>query len=203
MSKSSSTSADDWLRRSYDDFLQQSVECGSFINFNPPAVAKVAVTPEKFAKLLPPLTNSKNVDLPISKENEEEVEEGEEKKKKDGNENDKDKLVLIKYKSRQSDDPRHSLQKRREFHSLLLFVFFLFVTIITLSQIIVMHSQTSQSNFYQIKLMQEELKLMDASIDRMLKEKHVLPMQVVHLSYISYVLQKTSQKLRKKFFLCS
>jgi hypothetical protein len=180
MSKSSSTSADDWLRRSYDDFLQQSVECGSFINFNPPAVAKVAVTPEKFAKLLPPLTNSKNgVDLPISKENE--VEE-EEEKKKGGNENDRDKLVLIKYKSRQSDDPRHSLQKRREFHSLLLFVFFLFVTIITLSQIIVMHSQTSQSNFYQIKLMQEELKLMDASIDRMLKEKHVLPMQVLHLS---------------------
>lgn len=88
-----------------------------------------------------------------------------------------DKLVLIKYKSK-VDGSKLNLQKKREIHSLLFFIFFLFVTVITLSQIIVMHTQTSQSNFYQIKLMQEELKLMDASIDRMLKEKHVLPVQV-------------------------
>jgi len=41
-----------------------------------------------------------------------------------------------------------------------------------------MHSQKNNTNFNQIKLMQEELKLMDYSIDKMLKENHVLPMQV-------------------------
>lgn len=98
-----------------------------------------------------------------------------------GNTND---IVLIKYKNTVSDETgtgsslakANSVQKRREIHSLLIFIFFLFVTIITLSQILVMHSQTNNSNFYQIKLMQEELKLMDASIDKMLKEKHVTPM---------------------------
>lgn len=94
-----------------------------------------------------------------------------------------DQLVLIKYKNAADSDSganslrASQLQKRREIKSLLLFVFFLFVTIITLSQILVMHSSTSSSNFNQIKLMQEELKLMDLSIDRMLKEKHVLPIQ--------------------------
>ena len=46
----------------------------------------------------------------------------------------------------------------------------LIITIITLSQILVMHNQTSNTNFHQIKLMQEELKLMDFSIDKMLKQ---------------------------------
>jgi hypothetical protein len=93
-------------------------------------------------------------------------------------------LVLIKYKNIENEENRGSLnsiksnalQRRREIHSLIIFIFFLFVTIITLSQILVMHSQTNNSNFYQIKMMQEELKLMDASIDKMLKEKHVTPM---------------------------
>lgn len=95
-----------------------------------------------------------------------------------------DQLVLIKYKQSPDDPYGHNslranqLQKRREIQSLLLFIFILFVTIITLSQILVMHSQTSSSNFQQVKLMQEELKLMDASIDRMLKEEHVLPISV-------------------------
>ena len=91
-----------------------------------------------------------------------------------------DNIVLIKYKSSTNDDNNpnksNTLQRRREIHSLLIFIFFLFVTIITLSQILVMHSQTSNSNFYQIKMMQEELKLMDASIDKMLRERHVMPM---------------------------
>jgi hypothetical protein len=94
-----------------------------------------------------------------------------------------DNIVLIKYKTTTTNDDAgpnsnksNTLQRRREIHSLLIFIFFLFVTIITLSQILVMHSQTSNSNFYQIKMMQEELKLMDASIDKMLKERHVMPM---------------------------
>ena len=93
-------------------------------------------------------------------------------------------LVLIKYKKTVDKDSgleslkTSQLQKKREVYSLLLFIFFLFVTIITLSQILVMHNQTQNSNFYQIKLMQEELKLMDTSIDRMLKEKHVIPIQL-------------------------
>jgi hypothetical protein len=98
--------------------------------------------------------------------------------------NDKTQIVLIKYKQTDDDDnsigayKNNQKKKRREIHSLLLFIFFLFVTVITLSQILVMHSGTNNSNFYQIKLMQEELKLMDQSIDKMLKERHVIPMQV-------------------------
>lgn len=91
--------------------------------------------------------------------------------------------LLIKY-AKTNDGQGHGssagddMQKKREIYSLFLFVFFLFVTIITLSQILVMHNQSHSSNFGQIKLMQEELKLMDATIDTMLKENRVLPMQV-------------------------
>ena len=107
-------------------------------------------------------------------------------------------LVLIKYKQSWSSSSAQStadlcqqspsslpsssssrLQKRREVHYLLLFVLFLFIAIITLSQILVMHSRsaTNSNNFKQIKLMQEELKLMDVSIDKMLKEKNVTPIR--------------------------
>lgn len=136
--------------RSYEDFIQQSVEVGSYINFN---------TNEYYHNKKQANSNSNQ----YSSSNQ---------------------LVLIKYKKSNENDSdfnslrANQLQKRREIHSLLLFIFFLFVTIITLSQILVMHSQTNNSNFYQIKLMQEELKLMDLSIDKMLKEGHVLPMQV-------------------------
>lgn len=165
---------DGWMLRSYDDFLQQSLECGSFINYKP-VKTTTNIT-----------TNNRNS---CRSQSGGEI-------KKESNEMGKlaesptivssqqQQLVLIKYKNKNSEGEGGrtggggGVQKRREIHSLLFFVFFLFVTIITLSQIIVMHSQTSQSSFYQIKLMQEELKLMDASIDRMLKERHVLPMQV-------------------------
>jgi hypothetical protein len=105
-------------------------------------------------------------------------------------------LVLIKYKQSHEESSYNSLrtsqlQKKREVQSLLLFIFFLFITIITLSQILVMHSQTNNSNFHQVKLMQEELKLMDLSIDRMLKEKHVLPIQVW------FALKQYNDNLRK------
>jgi hypothetical protein len=85
---------------------------------------------------------------------------------------------LKRYETSKKDDTNNSSQKKREFHSLIVFVFFLFITIITLSQILVMHNQTSNTNFYQIKLMQEELKLMDFSMDKMLKQNDVLPMQI-------------------------
>jgi hypothetical protein len=105
-------------------------------------------------------------------------------------------LVLIKYKQSLEESSYNSLrasqlQKKREVQSLLLFIFFLFITIITLSQILVMHSHTNNSNFHQVKLMQEELKLMDASIDKMLKEKHVLPIQVW------FALKQYNDNLRK------
>jgi hypothetical protein len=105
-------------------------------------------------------------------------------------------LVLIKYKQSNEESSYNSLrtsqlQKKREVQSLLLFIFFLFITIITLSQILVMHSQTNNSNFHQVKLMQEELKLMDLSIDKMLKEKHVLPIQVW------FALKQYNDNLRK------
>ena len=110
-------------------------------------------------------------------------------------------FVLVKYKrDNESSDSFYKqiksikitqVQKRREMHSLLLFIFFLFVTIITLSQILVMHSQTNGTNFYQIKLMQEDLKQMDTSIDKMVNEKHVLPMNVW------YALKHYNQNINK------
>ncbi|CAF1039187.1 unnamed protein product, partial [Brachionus calyciflorus] len=130
--------SDDYLR-AYDDFVQQSVEIGSYLSYK----------------------SKKQTNKPDDDDN---------------------KLVLIKYKSDAESGVNslraNQLQKRREIHSLLLFIFFLFVTIITLSQILVMHSSTNNSSFHQIKLMQEELKLMDLSIDKMLKENHVIPMQI-------------------------
>ena len=83
---------------------------------------------------------------------------------------------LIRYKTLKKDE--QSLQQQRECNTLILFLFFLFIVILTLSQILIMHNQTNNTNFYQIKLMQEELKLMDKSIDKMLKENGVLPMQL-------------------------
>lgn len=77
-----------------------------------------------------------------------------------------------------SDTPSSHFQKKREVYSIFLFVFFLFVTVLTLSQILVLHNRIHSSNFGQIKLMQDELKLMDATIDTMLREKKVIPMQV-------------------------
>lgn len=41
-----------------------------------------------------------------------------------------------------------------------------------------MHSQSTGTNFHQIKLLQDELKLMDYSIDKMLMEKNIIPMSV-------------------------
>lgn len=163
------------IARSYDDFIQQSVEVGSFLNFN--------TNTSYFKKVN--TSNSSNTNLKYSAQVNEDDDDIESSSTTTftNSYNKNDKLVLIKYKKSPDDNTYDSLranqlQKRREIHSLLLFIFFLFVTIITLSQILVMHSQTNNSNFYQIKLMQEELKLMDISIDKMLKEKHVLPMQV-------------------------
>lgn len=153
--------------RSYKDFVQKSLAENGCVEYKPVKESNETVeaaVKKKTSLLLDTENNSSNGET---------------------SSNGGDKLVLIKYKSK-VDGSKLNLQKKREIHSLLFFIFFLFVTVITLSQIIVMHTQTSQSNFYQIKLMQEELKLMDASIDRMLKEKHVLPVQVI--DYILFTL---------------
>lgn len=116
--------------------------------------------------------------------------------KDNNNNNNDDDVVLFKYNKLNDDLNLNALkakqiQKRREIRSVLLFVFFLFVTILTLSQILVMHSQKNNSNFNQIKLMQEELKLMDYTIDKMLRENNVLPMQ------IWYSLKQYNDNLKK------
>jgi hypothetical protein len=136
--------------RSYDDFIQQSVEIGSFLNFNTNSNSK---------------TNKPSTDIKKSSLIEMDDMSSSDVCNNNSNSNasgsssssNNAQLVLIKYK-KLTDDPTmnslraNQLQKRREIHSLLLFIFFLFVTIITLSQILVMHSQTNNSNFYQIKL---------------------------------------------------
>lgn len=156
--------------RSYEDFLQQSVETSSLINYKPVKKSKIKASNNEAAKC-----STNNSSSSSDNRASECTETAAAAVASDGT----SQLVLIKYKSKTDGaDGSMPANRKREIHSLLFFVFFLFVTIITLSQIIVMHSQTSQSNFYQIKLMQEELKLMDASIDRMLKERHVLPINV-------------------------
>lgn len=90
-----------------------------------------------------------------------------------------------------SDTPGSHFQKKREVYSIFLFVFFLFVTVLTLSQILVFHNRIHSSNFGQIKLMQDELKLMDATIDTMLREKKVIPMQVW------YALKQSNDNLKR------
>jgi hypothetical protein len=184
----SPTNADDWLVRSYDDFIQQSVEVGSFLNFNTTNLADTIVRLSQSATI-------RSDDSAVTSAN--------------ATTASNDRLVLIKYKKNADElanggakgNHLQQQKKHRELHSLLFFIFFLFVTIITLSQIIVMHSQTSNSNFYQIKLMQEELKLMDLSIDRMLKEKHVLPMQAWYaLKMLDENLKKFSSFMDENFY---
>jgi hypothetical protein len=90
------------------------------------------------------------------------------------------KHELIRYQQSTSDYVTGiNGQKNTEIHFFLLILFFLFVTIITITQIIIMHSaNTSNADYNQLKAIQEELKIMDTSIDEMLKEKYVLPMQM-------------------------
>jgi hypothetical protein len=91
-------------------------------------------------------------------------------------------LVLIKYSKsinendadKNTEQPKSPNQKKRNVGTVILLIFFIFVAIITIAQILVMHGQTLANNFYQIKIMQEELKLMDISMDRMLKEDNIL-----------------------------
>jgi hypothetical protein len=163
-----------------DDFLEKSIEIGSFINFNNlNSITSKNLNMHHFIntgetnKLLSSqqvLENINNMVLVKYKKKDEMIE------------NSKCQLVQLK---------TNNLHKKREMHSLLLFIFFLFVTIITLSQILVMHSQSNSTNFYQIKMMQEELKQMDASIDKMLREKNFLPMN------LWFALKQFNQNLKR------
>jgi hypothetical protein len=65
-------------------------------------------------------------------------------------------------------------------HYFFIFLFFLFVAVITFTQLIIMHGmgKTNSSTYDQMKAMHEELKQMDLSIDKMIKEEHVLPMHM-------------------------
>jgi hypothetical protein len=164
----------------YDDLLEKSIEIGSFLNFNNlNSISSKNLNMHHFIntgetkKLLSSqqvLENINNMVLVKYKKKDEMIENSE--------------CQLVQLKT-------NNLQKKREMHSLLLFIFFLFVTIITLSQILVMHSQSNSTNFYQIKIMQEELKQMDASIDKMLREKKFLPMN------LWFALKQFNQNLKR------
>lgn len=89
--------------------------------------------------------------------------------------------VLVKYEQTEIPDSMLSnSSSRREIYSVLILLVFVFVTVVTISQIIVIHNQKSNSEFYQVKQMQDELRLMDESIDNMLREKGVMPVKLWH-----------------------
>lgn len=95
-------------------------------------------------------------------------------------------LLLIKYKKTDEGNEKMSNKtigsKRSEVYSLFLFIIFFLFVIIILSQILVMHNKNQSTNFLQIKTMQDDLKLMDKTIDTMLREKLVIPMQVWYVN---------------------
>ena len=89
----------------------------------------------------------------------------------------KHNLNLVKYSQITVPDgvSAFSFSNRHEIYTILVLLLLIFVTIITISQIIVVHYQNNNAEFSQIKQMQDELRLMDRSIDHMLREKDIYP----------------------------
>ena len=75
---------------------------------------------------------------------------------------------------RYSHEPVSSSLLHREIPPILILLFFLFLIIITLSQILVVHTSRYGANFYSMQKVQEELKQMDESMEAMLRD-NVLP----------------------------
>ncbi|CAF4544388.1 unnamed protein product, partial [Didymodactylos carnosus] len=75
---------------------------------------------------------------------------------------------------RYSHEPLSTNSLRRDIPPILILLFFLFLIIITLSQILVVHTSRYGTNFYTMQKIQEELKQMDESMEMLLKD-NVLP----------------------------
>ena len=75
---------------------------------------------------------------------------------------------------RYNHEPVSSNLLRRDIPPILVLLFFLFLIIITLSQILVVHTSRYGANFSAMQKIQEELKLMDYSMEELLRD-NVLP----------------------------
>lgn len=75
---------------------------------------------------------------------------------------------------RYSHEPISSNFLRRDIPPILILLFFLFLIVITLSQILVVHTSRYGTNFSAMQKLQEELKLMDESMEVLLRD-NVLP----------------------------
>ena len=77
---------------------------------------------------------------------------------------------------RYSHEPISSNFLRRDIPPILILLFFLFLIVITLSQILVVHTSRYGTNFSAMQKLQEELKLMDESMEVLLRD-NVLPIE--------------------------
>lgn len=75
---------------------------------------------------------------------------------------------------RYNHEPVSSSLLRRDIPPILILLFFLFLIVITLSQILVVHTSRYGANFSTMQKIQEELKLMDESMEALLRD-NVLP----------------------------
>ena len=75
---------------------------------------------------------------------------------------------------RYNHEPVTSNLLRRDIPPILILLFFLFLIVITLSQILVVHTSRYGANFSTMQKIQEELKQMDESMEVLLRD-HVLP----------------------------
>jgi len=99
----------------FGNFLEKSIEIGSFINFNNITAIKM-----EYQSIIHNQALEKSNNLILVKY---------EKRNKDNFNQNTDYRELIQVKT-------NALKKKREMHTLLLFIFLLFVIIITLSQIL-------------------------------------------------------------------
>jgi hypothetical protein len=75
---------------------------------------------------------------------------------------------------RYNHEPVSSNLLRRDIPPILILLFFLFLIVITLSQILVVHTSRYGANFSTMQKIQEELRLMDDSMESLLRD-NVLP----------------------------
>jgi len=75
---------------------------------------------------------------------------------------------------RYNHEPLSSNLLRRDIPPILILLFFLFLIVITLSQILVVHTSRYGTNFSTMQKIQEELRLMDDSMEALLRD-NVLP----------------------------
>lgn len=79
---------------------------------------------------------------------------------------------------RYSHEPISSNFLRRDIPPILILLFFLFLIVITLSQILVVHTSRYGTNFSTMQKLQEELKLMDEYMEILLRD-NLLPIDFI------------------------